>query len=242
MRLLSTCAAFISVVLAAGHGCAQSGNEGMQLLEKSTQFAQSLRTFYVDMSTTVTQKNGQTVSFPIKMWVEMPEKMTMRMEGPMASATYLQGNRMTTYMGQTNQYMNIQLPTSPLKDMMSGGFTGISQMGGQGAKPKDAKLLGKETKDGIACNHIAMTMPDGSQGELWLADGSQPLPVFAKVKAAQAGVDSEVSMKWIVNQPIPAATFEFTPPPGATEMKVPAMQQTPGGGAPAAGASPRKNP
>ena len=201
--------------------------DATKLLEQSTQFTQNLKTFYTDVSATMTQA-GQTMPMNVKMWVQMPDKMHMRMEGPMGQATYLDGNTMITYMSQTNQYMKMQLPESPMKQMVSGltggAIVGEKQMTG-------ATFVGKETKAGVPCNHLKVQVPGGGQGDLRIAEGAEPLPVYAIVKMAQPPIESEARMKWVVNQPIPANTFVFTPPAGAKEIQVPAGAGVAGAGA-----------
>ena len=239
MRKITAFVATLAMATMACPGFSQANADAMQLLEQSTNFTKGLKTFYIDMSTTVSQ-GGQTMGVPMKIWAEMPDKMMMRMEGPSPTATYMVGTRMTSYISQMNQYMTMDLPASPMKEMLTNGFTGMSGIGGAAAKPKEAKIVGQEVKNGTKTNHVKMTMPDGSEADLWIAEGAQPLPVFATMKMPQQQINTEAAMKWVVNQPIPAATFQFTPPPGATEMKVPANQIPGAGAAPAGAGAPAK--
>lgn len=212
--------AVFALLLLTTSACAQMSPDALRVLEESSSFTQTLKTYYADMVLTMTM-GQQTVPMSVKIWAEQPDNMLMISQGAMATmAMYCNGTKMTMYYPSTKTYTTMEIPAQMKKQMGMAAAGPMGQLLAAGDALKQAggsaTLVGKESMVGVPCNHLRMSIQNMSI-DLWMAEGNQPLPVC--MSANMMGMQMQGAMRWICNQPIPAGTFQFTPPPGATQAK-----------------------
>lgn len=201
--------------------------DGNAILEQSSKFAQSVKTVYCDTVSTMTSDKGP-IATRMQAWAEAPDKMVTRFEslsGGGGFSSYRNGAQRTTFFPKKNQYISKQTTeTNIMADLQEtlAGPLGKEGPFGSKAGARQVTLIGKDTIGGISTNHVRITTGNGSSGDIWFADGAQPLPVYSTIQVTQPRMSGQSYSRWTVNQPIPAGTFRFTPPAGATDM----MQRT----------------
>ncbi|HMF43918.1 MAG TPA: DUF2092 domain-containing protein [Polyangia bacterium] len=83
------------------------------------------------------------------------------------------------------------------------------------------QFIGRETMDGGPVNHIAL-VGDEVDLQLWIKDGPEPLPVRYSITTKVTKGEPEFSVhltQWKTNPTIPASTFQFKAPAGATRAQ-----------------------
>jgi hypothetical protein len=81
------------------------------------------------------------------------------------------------------------------------------------------KVIGRETVDGVAANHLAF-QGDEVDWQIWIKDGPQPVPLRFVITTKTVKGHPEFAVefsKWDTTAKIPDATFQFSPPAGATQ-------------------------
>jgi len=95
---------------------------------------------------------------------------------------------------------------------------------------KRGQFVGRETMDGEPVNHLAF-VGDEVDWQIWIKDGPQPLPVRFTITTKVTKGEPEFSVhltQWKTNGAIPASTFQFQAPAGATRAQ--SFPRTCGGG------------
>lgn len=218
---VGVCCALLSAVLSCPPAWPQAAPDGEAILAEAGRFARSLQTIVGDMRTTMTMAD-RTISMRSRIWAQLPDKVLNITEAPgNAMALYVIGNQQIIYFAKMNKYATSQLqaPLAPVlvQEFVSGG---VSENGvfSPSLGAREVTLEGKETCDGVPAHRLSIRIPGKVTGHLWIAEGERPLPVRVLCTDAQTGMKCEVSFRWLVNQPIHESAFQFSPPPGATDM------------------------
>ena len=220
-RLMKAVCAVLLAVAGGGPAKAQTPSDGEAVLAEMEKFTRSLQTIVGDMHSTMVLA-GQTVPMRSRIWAQLPDKVMNITE--MAGDTvviYVVGNQQITYLPAMNGYATMQLPASLapalVQEFVNGG---LSDAGVFASKPEERKvnLTGRTTVAGAPARQLRIEIPGRVVGDLWIAEGDQPLPLFVRFSSSQAGLRGEARYQWLVNQPIPESAFRFSPPPGATDM------------------------
>jgi hypothetical protein len=88
------------------------------------------------------------------------------------------------------------------------------------AKPtlQMARVVGLSTIRGVACDQYVFRQGD-HDWQVWIQRGAQPLPRRVVVTATtEARPQTMADYDWTLNPPLSAATFKFSPPPGAVSV------------------------
>lgn len=82
-----------------------------------------------------------------------------------------------------------------------------------------ARVVGLSTIRGIACDQYVFRQGE-RDWQVWIQRGAQPLPrrVVVTATGADARPQLVADYDWTLNPPLAAATFKFTPPPGAVSV------------------------
>jgi hypothetical protein len=110
----------------------------------------------------------------------------------------------------------------PLADML---YTSLPDL--MRERMKSGYLVGEETVDGIACDHLAFRTDD-IDAQLWVARGDQPLPrrIVLSYKNAEGQPQFRADfVEWSLEPETPDSLFEFKPPEGAERL--PFLVRTP---------------
>jgi hypothetical protein len=97
------------------------------------------------------------------------------------------------------------------------------------AKVRTAYNVGPERIMGIPCEHLALR-GDQNDMQLWIAQGSQPLPcrLVITYNAAEGQPQFWAQFSdWNLSPDVPDAQFAFTPPEGATRIAFAARKPAP---------------
>jgi len=86
---------------------------------------------------------------------------------------------------------------------------------------KSGRFIGQETIGGLAANHLAF---EGEEvdWQIWIAEGRDPVPMrfVITTKTVRGHPQFAIQMSnWQTNATLPASTFQFQPPPGASAVK-----------------------
>jgi hypothetical protein len=74
--------------------------------------------------------------------------------------------------------------------------------------------------NGVLAHHLAVTKKDVTY-QIWIQDGNQPLPLRYVVTGRNMKGSPQFTIQlhnWQPNAEVPADSFAFTPPPGATKV------------------------
>jgi hypothetical protein len=83
------------------------------------------------------------------------------------------------------------------------------------------QLIGRETIDGVAANHLAFVGED-IDWQVWIQDGPQPLPLRFVITTKTMKEQPEFSVRlshWDPQATLPETTFAFQPPPGSKRVE-----------------------
>jgi len=86
---------------------------------------------------------------------------------------------------------------------------------------KSGQFIGRETMDGGPVNHLAF-VGDEVDWQIWIKDGPEPLPVRFTITTKVTKGEPEFSVhlsQWKTSTAIPASTFQFQAPAGATRAQ-----------------------
>lgn len=213
-----------AMLVCATHARAEQGSPSAEaIIEQSAKFAQSVKTLYGDILSTFTARRGPMVA-RTQVWGELPDKVvTHNASSGGTTIIYQLGTQQTTFFQTKNQYVISNgastAGASGVQDFLSVGLGTNGPLSGA-VGGRQLTFIGKETVAGIPTNHLRVVLSNGTSADLFIADGAQPLPVYVRMTQGQPPTSSEMSYRWIVDKPVPPGIFQFTPPPGATQLNI----------------------
>lgn len=162
-----------------------------------------------------------------------PNKMYLSLTGQGGQRTYLyNGKTLSYYSFSNNRYAIIPAPKTILGmadsiysklgidltaiDFFFPDFVDVLKQ-----NSSFITMLGQVTLNGKPCFQIAGAM-DSISYQIWITNDPFFLPVKGVIVYTSKAMNPqfEVDYDWELNQIYPDAIFEFTPPPGATRMKM----------------------
>jgi hypothetical protein len=84
----------------------------------------------------------------------------------------------------------------------------------------EARYIGLEPIGGVMAHHLAMRKA-GSDYQLWIKDGPEPLPLRYVITSRDMPSHPQFTIElrgWEANVPLSATSFAFIPPPGARQV------------------------
>lgn len=207
----------------------------MQLLQLYAKGASQMQTTYMESQSTVKTSAGtmnQNLNINTRMWQKMPNKTCMIVQGAGSDMTIISdGQQMMTWFPAKKQYMIQPAPADP--SAATGGAAGGMGAGmaqGMAFSPKamenmanmvqSATLVGPDTVNGQPAKHLKLKMM-GMDMDMWLSDSTTaPLPLRSTMtmNTPQMTMAYDSTMRWVLNEAIPDATFTVAAPAGATNM------------------------
>ncbi len=219
-----------------------------EILRKCLVFQREMKSFSYEMHTRVAvkmQDNKQTDSREESyVAMESPNRFVLRAPGPREASgdvtqAFCDGKTLIIYQAKTNEFTEEKAPSSVAEIAEAIGFSLLPAglLGVPSTVPdeqhmatiEEARYLGEEAINGIACHHIAYKQQGGILLgiELWIESGDRPLVLQASPKMINPATEEEVKSveilitqdHWTLNQPLPDETFKFNPPAGAKKVK-----------------------
>lgn len=216
---------------------AQVDREATAVVRRMADYLTSLRTFRVtaDSTTELVLDTGQKIQVlaTSHVAVQRPNRLRSERRGPLAHITFLyDGRTITMYGRRHNLYAQAEAPPNldqaldfarerleveaPGADLLySDVYEGLIEGTTSG------RYLGEVEVDGVVCDHVAFQGED-VDWQLWVERGDRPLPrrYVIVTKDQRSLPEFVVELRdWEVAPTLAAADFEFTPPPGATEIE-----------------------
>lgn len=210
----------------------------LQLMKSSSDFLAATKQFSVsaEIWQELEDENGNLLQFSknIALKVHRPNKLRVDVAREVPSRSfYYNGKTLTVLDHKTGYFGQVEAPdntdamieradkffaiTLPLEDLVLSKPFGRSSQ-----KAKAAQYLGKENVLGVSCHHMAF-QSDTIQWQTWIDDGVLPLPrklviIFQEEEGAPRF--TALFKDWDVTTPLGDHLFDFTPPPGVTEIPV----------------------
>lgn len=213
-------------------------------MHKMSDYLSALRTVRLQAESTtdfVTAKGQKIQNVATQqMTLKRPNAFRSERQDPMVDATVrYDGKELSIYGKRTGYYATAPMPPTltaaidtararydvdapaadlfvedPYEQMMDDVVTG--------------DYIGLEPIDGIATHHLAFKGHE-VDWQIWIADGPHPFPlryaITSKLEPSQPEFVVRLS-HWQPDVVVPADFFTFTPPPGATRIKLEAIRQT----------------
>lgn len=183
----------------------------------------------------VVTKDGQKLQFVAQSRVSVQRPNMVRSErlGPIANATfYYDGDRITIHGKRTGLYATTEAPPTldaaidfsrdelgleaPAADLLYADVYGGLMEG-----VESGTYVGLEPIGDRMCHHLAYR-GDETDWQIWIEDGPRALPCRYVItsKKLKGSPEFAVAFKnWDVAPNLTASQFQFTPPPGATEIE-----------------------
>lgn len=224
---------------AAPAGAAKKGIEPAAdgLLKHMTAYLAGLKSFRVDISTV--DENTLTSGEKIQrisdsaVAVQRPDRLSsVPLGAGRGVGLWYDGSNMTLACRANNSYTSVAAP--PTLDAAIDGMRKQFKIDAPGAdllysnsydilleQVKSGRFIGQETIGGLAANHLAF---EGEEvdWQIWIAEGRDPVPMrfVITTKTVRGHPQFAIQMSnWQTNATLPASTFQFQPPPGASAVK-----------------------
>jgi hypothetical protein len=208
-----------------------------RMLKAMADYLASLQSFTVRSAAVdeVVTKSGRKVQIASdsQVSVERPNRLrSEQLASSNAMAFWYDGKTMTLYCSSTNTYGTSAAPPTldDTIDLARKKFR-IEAPGADllFSHPYDilmeqvtaGQVLGRETIDGIAANHLAFEGHD-VDWQVWIQDGTNPLPLRFEITTKTVKSQPEFSVQlshWKPQAKIEDSTFVFQPPPGAKRVE-----------------------
>ena len=208
-----------------------------KMLKQMTDYLASLQSFSVQTTSIdqATLKTGEKIqaTSDLDVTVQRPNRLrsTQRGAGERLSLWY-DGKTMTLACKESNTFETI--PAEPTIDATIDKMRKVFKIDAPGAdllysKPHDilmeqvvsGRVVGRETVDGVAANHLAFRGED-VDFQLWIEAGARPVPLRFVITSKAVKGQPEFSVQlsnWNVQPKVSDALFAFQAPAGAKAGK-----------------------
>ena len=169
-----------------------------------------------------------------QVYLQGPDKLLIRSEGDKGSRSFLyNGKTLNYYSIDRNQYAEVQAPSTimemidtvnkiygiefPIADFFYPTFVDDIL-----SEAKNLIYLGTTKVNGKECFHIAGTAKDKTF-QFWISNDAYTLPIKVVIIYTDKEMNPQfeaVLSDWQINPSLPAALFEFNPPPRAKKIKL----------------------
>jgi hypothetical protein len=179
-------------------------------------------------------ESGQLLDFVMvsRISVTRPNQVRVDTEGDrMTASLWYDGKTMTIYSPKSTFYGQAPGPATidEMLQILMDRFNTPMPVAGFLLKDPYAKMMegvktafdaGTAQIDGVACRHFAFSEED-ADWQVWIEEGAKPLPRRLAVTYKKVPGSPRVLVAlsdWNLSPTIPAGTFTFTPPAGATKV------------------------
>ncbi|GHD68835.1 DUF2092 domain-containing protein [Jeongeupia chitinilytica] len=229
-------AAWAGSSMAADAGAAKTVDpQAVKALETMGSYLRSLPRFALSADTTTdfVDDNGQALQFArhAEMQVVRPNRLKASVSGEQGTRSmYFDGKTFTLYGSQHNFYASAPAPKTigelvgdiadkygietPLADLFYWGSDPD-----QGKELTAARAVGEERIGDATCTHYAFRKP-GTDWQLWIRKGAQPLPCKLVITATdiEARPQHAVRFNWQTQPSFGNDVFSFKPPKDAKRI------------------------
>jgi hypothetical protein len=206
-----------------------------RMLRQMTDYLAGLQSFKVQSSAVdeVVLQSGQKIQYASDslVSVERPNRLRSEQLGE-GLALWYDGKTMTLECKANKSFATIPAPAKldPAIDTLRKRF----QIEAPGAdllfsnpydilteQVKSGQFVGRETINGVPTNHLAF-VGEEVDWQIWIQDGPQPLPLRFSITSKTVVGQPEFAIQlshWQPQARLPASTFEFQAPSGATRVQ-----------------------
>jgi hypothetical protein len=207
-----------------------------EILKRMTDYLGSVKQFSVHTQNTIEDvlNSGHRVDFEVSanVIISRPNKLRAERKGEMVDQVfYYDGKTVTLYNSSDKVYAK-----ASVSDTFAGMFKFMYESLGFSIPISDliypdafpllmqdvtlAVVVGQTFIDGVKCDHLLFSRP-GVDFQVWVAEGSQPLPrKYVVTDTAIAGLMSVVTIMsdWNVKPAVKDVEFTFVPPKGVQKI------------------------
>jgi hypothetical protein len=209
-----------------------------QILRGMSQHLAGMRAFRVDADSSLEAvlDNGQKLQFlaSSQITVRRPDRLRSERRGPEADLVlYYDGNAMTLFGRRQNLYATTPAPHSldeaidfarneldieaPGADLLASDvYTSLME------DVRSAVYVGEEMVDERNTHHLAFRNRGGTDWQIWVTDGADPLPVRYVIVSTDVRSQPELTVAlhdWDTQAAISDADFQFEAPAGAHQIE-----------------------
>jgi hypothetical protein len=208
-------------------------------LHKMSDYLAGLKTFRVDTTTvdeTKVSKNGQKIQqiAESKMAVRRPGELRIDRVGPNGNVVFRDdGKQLSVFNSDKNIYAttpatgNLEQAADVARKQLQVDAPGVDLLA---SNPYEALTDGiTESRyiglvpmgGGVMAHQLAVTKKNGDSYQIWIQDGSQPVPLRYVVTGKDLRGFPQFTIElrnWQPNASVPDDSFAFTPPAGARQV------------------------
>ena len=207
-------------------------------LRRMSDYLAGLKTFRVETNTvdeTKVSKNGQKIQQLAESKIAVRRPGEMRIDRLSAGGHVVfrdDGKQFSVYNSDKNIYAtkaapdNLDQAADDAREALQVDSPGVDLLA---SNPYDAltdgategRYIGLEPMGGAMAHHVAVTRKNGVSYQIWIQDGSQPLPLRYVVtgKDMRSAPQFTIQLRnWQPNAQVPDDSFAFTPPAGAKKV------------------------
>lgn len=236
-RAVLTATALLAAFPAVVHAQASDVEpEAARLLKRMTDYVGGLPQFGLDTSQSIelVLVSGQKIQFTsaARLVAQRPNKLYAERVGDFVSQSFLfDGKSLTLFNPDDGYFATVPAPGTidEMLDFARDTLDVIAPAGDLITRDAYARLMegttsgfvvGKSKINGVRCDHLAFR-GDGVDWQVWIEDGPQALPrkyVISTVDVVGTPQFEIVMSNWTTTPDVNPKRFQFTPPPGATEV------------------------
>lgn len=204
------------------------------VLERMTAALLELRTFRIEADASRDQLAPRGYKLQrnehATLTVQRPNRLRVDVAGDLRNRSFLfESGALVMYSPDDAAYVRIAAPETidallsflldegvemPLIDVLYTAASGALVEGARGGI-----LVGESTIDGVLCDQLAFRHPT-VDWQVWVAKGEPALPkkIVITTRYAVGDPQFQATLRWDLSPKVDAATFNFTPPNGTTEL------------------------
>lgn len=204
-------------------------------LDRMGAYLRTLKSFdiHVESSTDIILNNGQRIQVDrtVDYAVQMPNRLTARLEGPQGVVNATYDGAAFTVAGQDGYYAQAPM-TGSIGNLLSKAYTAygidfplqdLFRWGDASSvteKPTEGFKVGSAKVGGFLTDHYAFRQP-GVDFQIWIDQGDKPLPRKMVITSLEDAAQPQYTalVNWKLNPGRTDSQFTFKPAPGAKQIR-----------------------
>ena len=204
-------------------------------LDRMGAYLRTLKNFdiHVESSSDTILNNGQRIQLDrtVDYAVQMPNRLTARLEGPQGVVNATYDGAAFTVAGQDGYYAQAPM-TGSIGNLLSKAYTAygidfplqdLFRWGDASSvteKPTEGFKVGSAKVGGVMADHDAFRQP-GVDFQIWIDQGDKPLPRKMVITSLEDAAQPQYTalVNWKLNPGRTDSQFTFKPAPGAKQIR-----------------------
>jgi len=207
-------------------------------LHKMSDYLAALKTLRVETNTvdeTKVNPNGQKIQqlAESKITVRRPGELRIDRTSPNGKVVFRDdGKQFSLYNSEKNVYAtkaapaNLDQAADDARELLQVDSPGVDLLASNPYEAltngvSEGRYIGLEPMGGAMAHHIAVTRNNGLSYQIWIQDGSQPVPLRYVVTGTDMKSSPQFTIElhnWQPSAQVSDDSFTFTPPPGAKKV------------------------